>query len=368
MIMYKKTIIAFLALLLLGKVELHATQMNSDNDEDKAPPNSLRGANLIGGQLPEDVNIRLVPIALPLSSNSLLEANRFRPDISIADALMEPPAALQEVYDHTQHVYNKVIDHEITNIVSSDRAVSLKQYLVEQMGPLKSKIAKNKAKELILTAVLKQIPEKRYYKYLFSSKGLLEQQAAAEEACENFKYHLVKTSSSHVLLALLEWLGFSRAAPVKSKKIYSPVVLDTNLPLCEKCYLIALHMFHIKLPCDHEKGCLGEIFPDAIEIFPRFAQTYINASLTLSLVHDLLVPMMGYASSGKVQQLQMQLAEKSATIQKNLEQIKTLQAQLARKNSSTLTIMTARSRTFTVIGSIIIAGVGVFILNKKSSQ
>ena len=192
----------------------------------------------------------------------------------------------------------------------------------------------NKERELILAAVLQSKQDQEYYKYLFSSKGLLEGKEVVDRAYKNkFRYHLIKTTASHVVVALLEWLGWSEEQTLHNNQVshtYNVTALHPSRPVCNSCALLARYMFKIDL-LTNEKGCLTQPFPDSIEALPTLAQQYINSDLTLSLVQQLVVPLMGYVGGMEVRQkevtLQTQLQEKDTALQQQQEQIAAVQEQ-----------------------------------------
>ncbi len=97
-----------------------------------------------------------------------------------------------EVYDHTRNI-GKQVNNEVHEIKE------LQDCLVDEIFLLANELEKN-AGELMLAAVLRSKGDQRYYKYLFSSKGLLQGKTIVDKAYKNrFKYHLIKATSPHVV-------------------------------------------------------------------------------------------------------------------------------------------------------------------------
>ncbi len=259
----------------------------------------------------------LLTVGTPLQAAQLYEEEG-----KVSATQQGPPAIASQdldLCDHTLHIGRKV-DHEMHD------TRDLKGRLADEMVLLANEL-ENKKRELVLATVLQSKQDQGFYKYLFSSAGLLQGKAVVDKAYnDRFGYHLIKATFPHAVIALLEWLGWSAEQSHHNNqiyKIYTPKALHPSLPLCEGCCRFARHMFQIKLQ-PNEKGCLGQPFPDAIEAFPDLAQQYINTHLTLPLLQKLIAPMMGYVSG-------TQAAKKEAALQTQLDQRNT---QLQERNTA----------------------------------
>lgn len=140
---------------------------------------------------------------------------------------------------------------------------------------------KNKKKEMLLAAVLQSEQDHKYYKYLFSSNKLLKGKKVVQKAYK-YGYHRVKTNAQHVVIALMEWLGWSYEQWYHHRRLayhtYSVKAVYTNQPVCASCYFFCFHMFKIKLLWD-EKGCLSRTWPESIAPLPFSAKQYLNVFL-----------------------------------------------------------------------------------------
>ncbi|MEM7174244.1 MAG: hypothetical protein AAF380_03260, partial [Bacteroidota bacterium] len=212
-----------------------------------------------------------------------------------------PGAPKGLVYNHTLHV-GKYVNNEVENL---EDIRDIQEILDSDIFTLK-KTLENKKEEIILAAALQSKQERKYYKYLFSNKGLLQGEASIVTAHKRrLGYQIIKTTSPHIIVGLLEWLSWSQQQSVGNNeffKTYTPTALSTNWPICKACHLIALHMFKIDL-LSNEKGCLSQPLQNKIDCLPHLAQQYINTHLTLPLVEHLVVPMLGYVKKQKEEKL-----------------------------------------------------------------
>ncbi|MEM7174280.1 MAG: ankyrin repeat domain-containing protein, partial [Bacteroidota bacterium] len=242
-----------------------------------------------------------------------------------------PEAPKGLVYNHSLHI-GKYVNNEVEDMEEED--YTFKDILNDDILLLKNRL-KNSAEELILASILQGAREGKCYKYLFSNKGLIEGKKIVSIAYNRkLGYQLIKTTSYHVIVSLLEWLQWSQQQSVVNNeffKTYAPKALSTNWPICKGCHLIALYMFKINLPTN-EKGCLSQPLSNKMDTLPHLAQEYINNHLTLPLVEKLVVPMLGYIEESKAQQkqteLQIQVKQKESVIQEKNTALQSQQEQI----------------------------------------
>ncbi|MEM7175935.1 MAG: ankyrin repeat domain-containing protein [Chlamydiota bacterium] len=172
-----------------------------------------------------------------------------------------------------------------------------------------------------LGAVLKTRQSNTHYRCLVTSPTFKKEQKAIKRAKKK-NFYLIESESEHFLLQLLGLLHVA--------KKYTIEALYSSPYLCRNCHLLALHLFEIRLPLN-EKGCFGTPFPSS-EKMPTSAMAYINNHLTLPLVKQLVVPMMGYVKGDEVQALRKIVAEHRDELKVKDQEILSLRKQLQRKD------------------------------------
>lgn len=162
----------------------------------------------------------------------------------------------------------------------------------------------------LLGAILKS-KAGAYYECLFLNQGQMNEKVAVQKATRR-GFYLVESKSPHYILTLLECLHL--------EKNYTVEALCASLPLCQYCYHFALHFFKAKLKTDNT-GCCSANFP-SLENMPCSALAYIESHLTLPLLKELIIPMMGYVNDSELQSSKDQIAILRKTLQEKEEKIR----------------------------------------------
>ena len=173
---------------------------------------------------------------------------------------------LPEVCDYTIYTNAQVTQPllKVENVVGLQNTLRVETFILEIN-------LENRKREMLLAAVLQSEQDQKGCKYVFSSAKLLQGKRVTQKAYQ-YGYHLIKTNSRHVAVALMEWLGWSYEQWYHHKSGYQTYTVNniyTEQSVCERCYFFCLHMFKVKLSC-HKKGCLGQVFPKNINVLPFF--------------------------------------------------------------------------------------------------
>ena len=229
----------------------------------------------------------------------------------------------REVFDYTDTL-NLEINHLVDELDDDTQ-----DDLEASIDFVKKKLT-NERHTLLLGAILQNTKTNTYYKYLFFSSDVMQQEQKAINRTHKKYFHLIQGKSPHDVLQLFGWLHLT--------KKYSVKALYPSRPVCRNCRLFALHLFEIDL-ATNEKGCLGIDFPVSNQI-PRWALAYINSHLTLPLVEKLIVPMMGYVSGKEVEAKDQQIANLSRQLEQKNTSLQQKDGQLRNKDQELATLNT----------------------------
>ncbi|MEM7362352.1 MAG: ankyrin repeat domain-containing protein [Bacteroidota bacterium] len=217
----------------------------------------------------------------------------------------------QTPYAHLQNP-NPQVGKEMFNFDASHRITdltSLQDDLEDDVDSVVKKL-EDKNSFLFLGAGLRKTQSNAHYRCLIVNPAFKGERRAIRRAKQK-KFYLIKSENQHFLLQLLGLLHV--------QKEYTIQTMYSSPYVCRNCHFFALYLFEIHLPLN-EKGCFGIPFPSS-EKMPASAMAYINSHLTLPLVEELVVPMMGYVKGDELQIKDQEIANLRREVQRKDDQL-----------------------------------------------